>query len=307
MEKTLLNDAAIDAVTKLAQGAAGAITSRQIKTPGDAVGLPDEIPLLVQEGASPRVIQVRDLLEPWRLAPERRTGCAKTLTLNSFIELVNRHKDEQSSVIFGDTRLPAPKLTAVIDYHGVDKSAAFLKHTICYEFPLSEEFEAWIGANSAPMTQNDFAVFLENRISELSTPTEEERDNFEKLFKSKIGTPNEIIELSRGLEINVSSRIKQAIKLQSGESEIVFVEEHSNAAGESLTVPGLMMVSVHPFVDGDPIRIPARLRYRKTSNGLTWSYDMWRLNHWLRECVKSDLSDAGAATGLPTYEGAQEV
>lgn len=307
MEKTLLNDAAIDAVTRLAQGSAGTINSRSFKTPVESVGLPTEIPFLVQEGASPKIIQARDLLEPWRLAPERRTGCAKTFTLHSFIDLVNRHKDEQSSVIFGDTRLPSPKLTAIIDYHGVDKSAHFLKHSICYEFPLSEEFEAWIGSNGASMTQTDFAVFLENRISELSAPSGAEREDFEKLFKTKIGTPNEIIELSRGLEINVSSRIKQAIKLQSGESEIIFVEEHSNTAGERLTVPGLMMISVHPFVDGEPIRIPARLRYRKTSNGLTWSYDMWRLNHWLRECVKSDLVDAGAATGLPTYEGAAEI
>ena len=86
-----------------------------------------------------------------------------------------------------------------------------------------------------------------------------------------------------------------------------FSEEHQNAKGEAIVVPGIFMVSVPAFVDGDAVRIPARLRYRVVQGKVMWFYQLYRWEFFLREQVGHDLKDAADKTGLPAYEGAPEA
>jgi hypothetical protein len=96
--------------------------------------------------------------------------------------------------------------------------------------------------------------------------------------------------------------------LQTGERVVEFSEEHQNAKGEPIVVPGVFMVSVPAFVDGDPVRIPARLRYRVAGGKVKWFYQLYRWEFFLREQVGYDLKEAGSnETGLPAFEGAPEA
>lgn len=60
------------------------------------------------------------------------------------------------------------------------------------------------------------------------------------------------------------------------------------------------------FVDGDPVRIPARLRYRIAGGGIMWFYQLYRWEFFLRERVRADLMKASAETTLPMFEGSPE-
>lgn len=277
-----------------------------LETSEEIVGLPKRIPVALHRGPTPKLAGVKELIEPYRTAPEHRAGKAKADNLQSFIDLVNRHKDDHS-VIFANTSLPEPKLTAVIDYHQIDHVARFAKHTIEYGFPVTEEYKAWSGANGEKLGQAEFANFLEDRIAELASPLPAEESEYERLFKTKFGLPNEIIELSRGLQVNVAANVKNAVTLQSGEGEITFVEEHYANNGEKLIVPGLFIISVPAFEDGEPVRIPVRLRYRANGGVLKWFYQLYRPDFWLRQQIKNDLERAAKETGLPAYEGAPEA
>lgn len=277
-----------------------------LETSEDIIGLPKKIPLALHRGAAPKLAGVKELLEPYRTAPERRAGKAKVDTLQSFIDLANRHKDDHS-VIFADTSLPEPKLTAVIDYHQTDHVARFAQHTIEYGFPITDEFKAWAAGNGKKFDQSEFAAFLEDRIAELASPLDTERSEYEEKFKVKIGVPNEIVELSRGLKVYVNSQFKTATTLQSGEAELSFSEEHRDAKGDKLIVPGLFMIQVPAFDDGESLRIPARLRYRPAGGSVTWFYQLYRPDFWLRQQIKNDLERAAKETGLPAYEGAPEA
>ena len=184
--------------------------------------------------------------------------------------------------------------------------ARFGKHRIHYEFPLTEEFKVWTKLDGKPMEQVDFAAFLEEHAAELAAPLDGERSEYEPLFKERFATPAELIDLSRNLEIFVASRVKRAERLQTGERVVEFVSEHNNAKGEKVEIPGIFMVSVRAFVDGDPVRIPARLRYRMGAGTIHWFYQLYRADYWMRCQVQEDLRTAGEATGLPTYEGSPE-
>jgi len=296
----------VKTLADLGAKSAGALAPISLTPPSDAVGLPASVPAMLRTGAAPELISVRGELERWRVAPERRMGNAKVTTLQSFEDLVNRHKDDDSA-IFAQTAWPSPALTAIIDYHQADHTARFGKHRVTYDFPLTDEFKAWIAMNDKAMPQSDFAAFLEDHAAELAAPFDSERTEYEALFKERLATPAELIDLSRSLEVFVNAKAKRGERLQSGERVVEFTTEHMNGKGEKIDVPGVFMVSVPAFVDGDPLRIPARLRYRVTGGDIVWFYALYRWEFWLRAQVQADLAHAAKATELPAYEGAPEV
>lgn len=303
-ETAALDAHGIELITRLAiEAATPEIVT--LDTSGLGGGLPEKIPVGF-DAKTQTLKSVKPLIDDYRTAPSRVRGTAKVETLESFIDLVDRHKTDVSA-IFGKTSWPEPKLTAVIDYFKADCAPQFAAHRIVYDFPLTDEFKAWVKTNRTAMEQENFAAFLEEHAAELAAPMDGERSEYERLFKEKMATPSEVIALSRHLEVLVSARAKQGIRLQTGERTVEYAEEHQNAKGEPIVVPGIFMVSVPAFIDGDAVRIPARLRYRVSGGKVVWFYDLYRWEFYLRERVSSNLSEAAKATDLPSYEGAPEA
>lgn len=160
--------------------------------------------------------------------------------------------------------------------------------------------------NGEPMKQEQFAYFLEDRVAELSAPTDHEKVTLEQQFATRIATPAQIVELSRGLQVHVNTRIKNATTLQTGEGQIQWEEAHNDADGKPLKVPGLFMLSIAPFFMGEKVRIPVRLRYR-AGNPLVWFYQIYRPDQFITEHVRNTLAEARARTELPAFEGVPET
>lgn len=298
---------AIDALAKL-----GADSTKpevvMIPTEGLEPGLPARVPVLWDRDAQ-MPISVIDLVEEARPKLVRK-GTAKLDTLDSFVNLVNRHKDTHSA-IFAETSYPDPKFTAVIDYHAAGGDARWCKHRVVYAFPLTKEFRAWIKGDNVAMDQFKFAMFLEEHAAELAAPFDEERIEFERLFKERFASPAELLDLSRSLEVYVGAKVKNSGRIKSGERQLVFTTEHVNANGDPVDIPGIFMVSVPPFLEGaglvEAVRIPARIRYRIEDGSVVWLYQLYRWEYVLRDRIQTDLAAAASATGLPAYEGTPET
>lgn len=303
-QSTPLDAHAIELVRKMAEGAAKPEIV-PVATKGLGEGLPDLVPVGFNR-ATQQFASLKMLIEEQRQAPARRRGTATVDTLESFVALIDRHKDAES-VIFGRCSWPEPKLTAVLNYDREGGAARFGDHRIVYAFPLTDEFKAWVNADARPMDQEVFAAFIEEHAAELSAPSDGERSEYERLFKEVFATPSEVLELSRHLEVFIGARAKRGVRLQTGERTIEFAEEHHNAKGEKVTIPGIFMVSVPAFIDGDAVRLPARLRYRIAGGDIKWFYQLYRWEFYLREQVGYNLKDAATRTGLPAFEGAPET
>jgi len=277
----------------------------QISTAGLGVGLPETVPALLKPGVPGTIESLRWLLEGYRISPERWRGVASVATLKSFIDLVNRHKDK-GSVVFAKTDWPYPALTAVIDYHDDRNGPRHREHRVFYPFPVTPEFKAWIEVNEKRLDQDDFAHFLEDHVAEVVTPTEAEKTRLEALFKSRFATANDLIELARELDVQTGQRVASHKRLPTGEIELSFIEEHTNRRSEPIRAPGIFMIQLRAFVDGDPIRIPVRLRYRMAGTAIVWSFLLYRWAEELRQRVTQDVVKVSTQTGLPTFEGAPE-
>lgn len=296
---------AVESIAELAKHAAGA-TVLQIDTGGLGIGLPPTVPMLFDHRTNGSGLKaLKDEIERFRIDPERRTGTASATTLKSFIDLINYHKDE-SSALFARAEWPQPALTAIIDYHTSEHTARHLGHRISYQFPVTDEFKAWIDHDGKPFSQAEFAAFVEEHAAELASPLPAEKSEYGGLFKVAFATPTEMVTLSRGLQVNVEAVVKNHVTLNSGEGEIMFAEEHLDRKGDKLTVPGLFMVSVPAFLDGDTIRLPARLRYRVAGGKVTWFYQLYRWKFWLRDRVQQDLGVVERETAIKAFEGSAE-
>lgn len=273
-------------------------------------GLPDDFPIAIVHGEQPKLLSLKAFAEEWRTTPAARTGIARALTLESFIALVNRHKGDASAV-FADTDWTKPSFTAVVDYHSegdeIEGSVANGKHRVRYEFPLSEEWKAWIAGDGKPMDQIDFAMMIEDRMSELSNPTDATKIWMERDFQTTMATPAQLLTLARGLQVNVESKVKDFRTLQSGAAQVTFEEKHTGADGQPLTVPGLFVLNISPFFMGEKIEIPVRLRYRARSGSISWFYQIYRPDASITEAVRDAILEVRSKTELPVYEGAPEM
>ena len=286
------------------------------------------VAIKVRPSGEAEITSIKSLIDEYRSKPVRRGGTAHVTTLESFVNLVNRHKGTNSA-IFANISWKNPVFTAILDYHhansvrantdgketsinldtdlGDDPLARFGRHQIKYKFPLSEGWKACVEANGKNHSQSEFAQFLEDHIHEIASPAALEVAEWEEKFRTKFATPNHLIDLARGLEVNVEANIKSKIKLASGETQIVFDTQHKDAAGKEIIVPGLFMLAIAPFHRGEEIRIPVRLRYRVTGEGIAWSYLLFRPDQFIDARLADDCDAVAGQTNLPVYAGEAEM
>ncbi|MFI3903739.1 DUF2303 family protein [Ochrobactrum sp. S1502_03] len=297
----------ITAAAELGAKASGAELVK-IETTEAMIGLPKEVPALLTRGSEPSISGVDHILEKYRVFPSRKRGTAHVQTLDALIDLTNRHKTEDSA-IFANLDWTKPSLTSVIDYHrntsGGD--ADNCQHKIHYEFPLSDDWKLWIKNDAEIMGQQDFAIFLEDRIPDLASPTDGEIATIERDFNTTVAAPSQLVNLSRKMQVNVSSQVKTETKLQSGEGQIQWEETHTGADGQPVKVPGIFILSIAPFFMGEKVRIPVRLRYRMSNQKVVWFYNIYRPDLVITQQVESDLLTLTKQTELPSFAGKPEV
>lgn len=305
---TDINTTASDVIKEIAALSAMArgVSFNALVAPEGAIGVPAAVPVAIRHGTTPELINIKPLFDYWRARPERKCGTAKVTTLKAFIDLTNRHKTDDSA-IFATTDWRNPSLTTIVDYHPLAGGADNAAHRIVYTFPLSDPWKAWVEGDGKLMTQGDFAAVIEDRIADLTSPSPDHRRELEEMFSTTVATPAELMQLSRGLRINVDSAVRGAVNLQSGESQIAFEESHKDADGKPLRISGLFLLRVAPFAMGDVIIMPVRLRYRVKEGKALWFYQIYRPDLRITERVVADLTEAVATTSLPAYEGAAEA
>ena len=257
-----------------------------------------------------------DIFDDYREAPRFRHGTAAMLSLDSLISHVVRFKDADSVVFANDDR-KNPSLTAVLDYHrtGANGDPRFGKHRSTFSFPLSDEWKAWAEANDQKMTMADFAAFLENRIIDVLylIPGEDSLpEDLQRLVDTlggpeTIATPNKLMELARGLQVNDEAIVQEAVNLSSGEGVVRFQARHTDENGAPLKVPSLFLIAIPVFRNGPLYRLAARLRYRAAGGRLTFWFELWRTDRTFDHAFTEALERVRVETQLPVLVGKPEA
>lgn len=255
-----------------------------------------------------RVQSIAQYVDEGRDAPRRARGTAELTTLASFIAHVNLFKNPDSC-IFADRSGSKPALVAVLDYnrHGPEGAPRYGQHRTRYAFPLSEEWLAWKAASGSALAQDRFAAFLEDHLTDVADPANASPTAilFAGLFGCSFASASRLLELSRGLSVNVGARVQSHVSLATGETSIAFATAHADETGAPLKVPGAFLLGIPVFRGGALYQIPARLRYRVATN-LTWSFEMYRADAVFDHAIDEACEAAASETELPVFMGAPE-
>lgn len=256
----------------------------------------------------------KKFFDEYRTAPERRKGTASVGDLASFITHVNRFKDDDS-IIFADNSPQNPKLTAVLDYHKKTAKGEprFGEHRTVYNFPISDEWALWTSKDGQIFGQSEFAAFIEDNILDCISPADGDTENNEQLvaLRTLLGgnfaSPDKLVTLSRGLAVNESAKVVGKVNLSTGEGQINFETQHTDAAGAPVNVPNLFLIAIPVFEGGERYRIAIRLRYRVRNGAVAWFYEIYKPENIFIDAFKGACTVAAKETDLPLLVGSPEA
>lgn len=257
----------------------------------------DAIPVaLVRQGESlqpmERVLQIHDERAE---APRRRKGTATFAELASFIDHVNRFKDE-SSVIFAD--VTNCDLTAVLDYHlaGAKSSPRWGQHRSVYASKLSPQWELWTQHDGQKMVQDVFAQFIEDHMDDLRAPTGNGADK-------DLPMPSDVLTMARNLVVKTKGEFSRSFNPTTGESSLVNKYENETT---STKIPRAFLIGIPVFEAGALYAVEARLRLDMSSGRPLFSYSLYRADEIKRDAFGEVRQVAHERTGLPVLAGSPE-
>lgn len=257
---------------------------------------------------------IKHLIDEYRDHPERREGVATMQSVASFVDYVNRFKNENTVVFASQADHASGQNTglhAIIDHHhaGADGQARFGRHQCRYDFPLSEEWRAWGKVDGVPMSQEEFAELLEDRIFDVRDPYDdkigESAKEFSNALNARLASPGELRDLGKGLQVRIGQEATQLHNVQTGESTLQFSEEHKDAKGQPLRVPGGFVLGVPVFSEGRTYQLCARLRYR-ISGSVKWVVKLHRADILYQHAFNEACEQVQASTVCPVFRGQAE-
>lgn len=205
--------------------------------------------------------------------PLRIEKTVTTHTAEAFLTYWNRFADKDSTVFFD---LRAGKFLGILDYHRQD-TADWCAHAVNYACPETPEWKKWKDNNGKPMSQKDFALFIEDAVPDFIAPT-----------------GADMLEIATTLEAKRGVTFKSGIRLNNNVAELSYIESADDTAGAKgqLKIPQTIKIGVRLFEGGEGYEVEAHFRYHIVKDGgLQMWYDLVR-PHKVHEAAISEIYEA---------------
>lgn len=299
-------------------------------------------------GDDPKILDVSDYLDVDRerreKPPERAFGTAKADTLDSFIDLVKRHRVGGETVVFAaqpmssaGAPLAAPSLRAVLNYHvraEVRQQAGHGDHCVEYKFEFAPFFRQWLAALRV-IPQREFSEFLQKHVYELMDPedaTEESADGslktpdpdsvtymvmMKSVSRDKRATvrprqvfaaPGDLMKLASALQATCRQTWAEVASDEWGNLSLTITDEKQAIVPDQKlgAVPKLFLVSLEVFPGAGFQTLPARLKVEVKDGKLFLGAELIGVERLLESAFLAALERVGKETDCPVYRGSME-
>ena len=280
-------------------------------------------------GIWPKEMLARDLTDGLlaRLPnPERRTGTSEIHSLASLVAFINRMQ-EPHSILVADR--PANQLSCIFDYHDAVNAVATAKDKAAvdpgqpvdgalpqwgsfrcfFKFPFSEQWKAWSGKNKAPLTQFEFADWIEENISDIVEPEALGSDAIKKLAGQlglRLSSSTDLIKTARGIKMHADEAVEDAVNTTTGEIKVSYSQDLSEPESKrpaADAVPSAFLIGVPVYNGGVWYQLLVRLRFRFQRPRVTWFYDIYQIKKAELDAFESSCELVRDQTRLPLYYG----
>lgn len=218
--------------------------------------------------------QLHDL-ESMMPSPRRLKGKLDLRDMKSFVAVYNEFKTD-SSKLYGTVN--PPKFVGLLNDNAAG-NPGWGDHRVEYSCPLSVEWKTWTNKNKQPISQADFAQFIEDNLPDLLDGAT-------------------MLEVSRTLEAKKKVNFASGLRLADGQNEFTYEEQIEGTAGKGkFKVPEVFELGIAVFEGGPLYKVAARLRYRIGEGGkLALWYDLERPHKILEDAVKAVWADIEIGT-----------
>lgn len=213
-------------------------------------------------------------------APMRKRGAYMVADAESFVAQIGLLKDTEHTPIVYFDRTKAT-FRAVLN-ENLPNQAGWRDLTVTYPCPLSDEWLAWAGSDKKPMSQTEFAAFIENNLPDIANPP-----------------GAQMLEMALQFEAKKKVNFASGIRLDNGAIQLNYDEQVEGTSARGLIrVPQEFSLGIPVLRNGPGYQIDCRLRYRISDQGqLSLWYEMIRAqkvkDHAIGEVAEKIAADLG--------------
>lgn len=237
-------------LTETEAAAALAVEGEEIE-PGTVYAIPD----------GPGKYRITDT-DTYAAHPRHRSAARRLGTAASFVDYVNRHRQEGTEVY---AHAATSTLIAILDSHAAPLTesgeAGWQKHTAELLLETTPSWKAWESHDGGWMSQEEFAEFVEERALDIRDPDHAT-----------------LADIATTFEATKSADFASGTRLQSGAVRFEYVETVAARSGQKgdLEVPAKLQLAVKPYIGGPTYALTAAFRYRIGSGGLRLGFRLER-------------------------------
>lgn len=214
-----------------------------------------------------------EALEKAQTAPNRKKGTVALTSIDSFLQYLADQNQAANAYIYADPE--AQTLTAVFN-DNKENTIGWRDHRATFKAALSREFLNWRSHNKTQMSQEDFAIFLEDNIADIVEPSGES-----------------LLAVALSLQAKTEANFSSAKRLDNGQVQFMYTENIDARAGNgTLEIPREFALGVRIFKNGDGYKIKARLKYRLHSGNVKFWYELDRIENAIENAFKESIDKA---------------
>lgn len=232
-------------------------------------------------------------LERFKAYPVRKRGSVNTTDVRSFVDYMTRHGSEPDSTIYAqlDAEQNKLRMVGVLNDHNKYGTAGWMDHRATFEPEQAVEWKRWLEKDRKPMTQSDFATWLEDNLGDIAGV-------------EGMPTGSQMLTMALQFEANSDKRLRSKVNLQSGGVRFEFVDDETKETRTSMDVFQRFTLGL-PVFYGSTSKYPveARLKYREKDGKVTFWYELIRADLVFKTAADEETSRIAAATGFLIING----
>lgn len=218
--------------------------------------------------------------------PHRKSGTIVLSDIASFLQFVTDQAKRDSCYIYAhpDTRT----LTAVLNDHrqGDANIPGWRDFRVSYTAELSREFAGWHKNDRKVMDQEEFAIFLEDNVADISEPSGET-----------------MLQVALTLQAKTEVAFSSHRRLDNGQVQLSYTENIDARAGAGdVMIPREFALGLRLFKNGDGYKVRARLKYRLGGGKVKFWYELDRVENAIEDAFAAYVFKA-TESGFPVLIG----
>lgn len=210
----------------------------------------------------PDGFEVKDLTKAYEAslpAPTRKRGTVELKDLASLLTYCSDQAAESDGYIYADP--DSRRITAVFNDQRADEGWRDFRAVYVAEF--TPEFQRWLENNGSQKikSQTDFAEFIEDNLADITEPAAQQ-----------------LLDVATTIQATSGIEFSSAKRLQDGQTQLTYNENIDARAGANgaVSIPKEFALGVRIFKNGDGYKLRARLKYRLSSGGVKFWYELDR-------------------------------